>query len=120
MIGADGSRNADSSASPLLSALTKNTGHDEDGSWYNCAVMERESITVDLVSRLVAAQFPQWADLRVVPVTPGGVDNMTFRLGEGLSARLPTDENYARQVDKEQRGLAFLAPRLPKPDSRAP
>ncbi len=46
----------------------------------------------DLVRRLVAAQFPQWADLPVEPVVPGGHDNRTFRLGDELSVRLPSAE----------------------------
>ena len=67
----------------------------------------------DLVRRLVAAQFPQWAGLPVTPVVPGGHDHRTFRLGDELSVRLPSGEAYARQVAKEQRWLPVLAPRLP-------
>lgn len=70
-------------------------------------------ISTALVNRLVAAQFPQWAGLPVEPVEPGGWDNRTFRLGEGMSVRLPSAEGYAAQVEKEQKWLPRLAPHLP-------
>ena len=66
-----------------------------------------------LVRRLVAAQFPQWADLPVEPVVPGGHDHRTFRLGDELSVRLPSSHWYSQQVAKEQRWLPELARRLP-------
>lgn len=72
-------------------------------------------IDADLVRRLVATQFPHWAHLPVRPIVPGGWDNRTFRLGNELSVRLPSAEGYVRQVDKEQRWLPELAPRLPLP-----
>ncbi|MBA2389245.1 MAG: aminoglycoside phosphotransferase family protein [Geodermatophilaceae bacterium] len=73
------------------------------------------SIDAALVRRLIAAQFPQWADRVVTPVEPGGVDNRTFRLGDDMTVRLPSDEGYAPQVDKEHRWLPVLAPHLPLP-----
>ena len=72
--------------------------------------VEKAAITAELAARLVAAQFPQWADLPVRPVEPGGWDNVTFRLGAGLSVRLPSGPGYAQQVDKEHRWLPLLAP----------
>ena len=72
-------------------------------------------ITVSLVSRLVAAQFPQWAELPLRPVEFDGWDNRTFRLGENMSVRVPSAERYAPQVQKEQRWLPRLAPQLPLP-----
>jgi aminoglycoside phosphotransferase (APT) family kinase protein len=77
--------------------------------------VDRASITPVLASRLVAAQFPQWAGLRVRPVQLAGWDNTTFRLGADLSVRLPSGEVYAPQVDKEHRWLPVLAPQLPLP-----
>ncbi len=77
--------------------------------------MPRPSIDASLVSRLVAAQFPQWVDLAVTPVEFSGWDNRTFRLGEDMTVRLPSDEGYTRQVDKEHRWLPILAPQLPLP-----
>lgn len=66
-----------------------------------------------LVRRLVATQFPQWASLPVRPVAQGGWDNRTFHLGEHMVARLPSDEAYVVQVQKEHRWLPRLAPLLP-------
>lgn len=77
--------------------------------------MEKAAITPALVSRLVAAQFPQWAQLPVTPVDLDGWDNTTFRLGEDLSVRLPSADGYVAQIDKEHRWLPILAPHLPFP-----
>ena len=72
-------------------------------------------IDAALVRRLIAAQFPPWADLPVRPVEAGGWDNRTFRLGPRMTARLPSAEPYALQVEKEHRWLPKLAPLLPLP-----
>ena len=72
-------------------------------------------INVSLAGRIVAAQFPQWADLPVEPVEFDGWDNTTFRLGEDMSVRLPSAAAYAPQVEKEHRWLPRLAPFLPLP-----
>ncbi|HEX5689930.1 MAG TPA: aminoglycoside phosphotransferase family protein [Roseiflexaceae bacterium] len=72
-------------------------------------------IDAALVHRLVAAQFPQWADLPIAPVAFGGWDNRTFHLGERMTVRLPSAADYALQVEKEQRWLPWLAPQLPLP-----
>jgi aminoglycoside phosphotransferase (APT) family kinase protein len=79
------------------------------------AELNRDSIDPALAERLVAEQFPQWADLPVTPVELDGWDNRTFRLGTELSIRLPTGDWYAKQVEKEQHWLPLLAPRLPLP-----
>jgi aminoglycoside phosphotransferase (APT) family kinase protein len=73
------------------------------------------NIDSTLVRGLIAAQFPQWADLPVRPVDLSGWDNRTFRLGDAMLVRLPSAEGYAAQVDKEQRWLPRLAPQLPLP-----
>jgi len=79
--------------------------------------MPAAKVNIDrsLVTRLVAAQFPQWAGLPIRPVEPDGWDNRTFRLGEDKAVRLPSSEAYAAQVKKEQRWLPRLAPLLPLP-----
>ena len=76
-------------------------------------VPERVLVGEDLVRRLVATQFPQWADLPIRPVAKEGWDNRTFHLGPGLSVRLPTAGPYALAVQKEHRWLPRLAPHLP-------
>ncbi len=77
--------------------------------------LEEVHIDASLVRRLVAKQFPQWADLSVKPVEVGGVDNRTFHLGARMTARLPSATRYALQVEKEHRWLPKLAPLLPLP-----
>jgi aminoglycoside phosphotransferase (APT) family kinase protein len=72
-------------------------------------------IDASLVRRLLAAQFPYWADLPVTPAVPQGWDNRTFRLGERMTVRLPSAERYVAQVEKEHRWLPRLAPHLPLP-----
>jgi aminoglycoside phosphotransferase (APT) family kinase protein len=67
------------------------------------------------VGRLIAEQFPQWADLPITPVEPQGWDNRTFHLGEDMTVRLPSGPLYALQVEKEHRWLPKLAPLLPLP-----
>jgi aminoglycoside phosphotransferase (APT) family kinase protein len=69
----------------------------------------------ELVRRLVAVQFPQWADLPIRPIVPGGWDNRTFRLGDRMTVRLPSAEGYVPQVEKEQHWLPLLAGHLPLP-----
>jgi aminoglycoside phosphotransferase (APT) family kinase protein len=71
--------------------------------------------SVGLVRKLLAAQFPQWADLPVVPVRSSGTDNAIFRLGNGLSVRLPRLDWAVGQIEKEHRWLPQLAPLLPLP-----
>ena len=70
-------------------------------------------VDVPLVERLVATQFPQWADLPVRPVEQDGWDNWTFHLGERMKVRLPSAEGYAEQAEKEARWLPRLARHLP-------
>ena len=72
-------------------------------------------IDAALVSRLIAAQFPQWSRLPVRPVELSGWDNRTFRLGEDMSVRLPSAARYVAQVEKEHKWLPKLAPHLPLP-----
>jgi aminoglycoside phosphotransferase (APT) family kinase protein len=66
-----------------------------------------------LVRRLLAPQFPQWADLPIAPVPSAGTDNALYRLGEELVARLPRIHWAAGDVLDEWLWLPRLAPRLP-------
>ncbi len=70
-------------------------------------------IDTSLVRRLLAAQFPQWADLPVEPVDSAGWDNTIYRLGADLAVRLPRRRMGAGQVEKQHRWLPVLAPLLP-------
>lgn len=77
--------------------------------------MRKADLTLEVARCLIAEQFPQWSDLVIRSVILDGWDNTTFRLGEELSVRLPSDAAYVPQVDKEHRWLPVLAPLLPQP-----
>jgi aminoglycoside phosphotransferase (APT) family kinase protein len=79
--------------------------------------MDKVYIDVALVRKLIAGQFPQWADLSVKPVEFGGWDNRTFHLGEQMTVRLPSAEEYVPSIEKEHCWLPKLAPLLPLPIS---
>jgi aminoglycoside phosphotransferase (APT) family kinase protein len=68
---------------------------------------------VGLVRRLLAGQFPQWADLPIERVVSYGTDHDIYRLGEHLAARLPRIAWATRQAAKEAEWLPRLAPHLP-------
>jgi aminoglycoside phosphotransferase (APT) family kinase protein len=70
-------------------------------------------IDVGLVRRLLAAQFPHWADLPIRAVPSAGWDNEIYRLGADLAVRLPRRLIGAEQVTRQHRWLPALAGRLP-------
>ena len=78
-------------------------------------LVRKAGITSGLVSALIEMQFPQWAGLPVTAVDADGWDNATFRLGDEMSVRLPSAEEYVPAVEKEQRWLPVLARQLPLP-----
>ncbi|MFF3849164.1 aminoglycoside phosphotransferase family protein [Streptomyces sp. NPDC002328] len=83
-----------------------------------CAVrMRPDEVDVDaeLVSRLVAAQFPRWAGLPVRRLPSAGTENAMFRLGTDKVVRLPRHPGAVADVAHEQRWLARLGPRLTVP-----
>jgi len=71
-------------------------------------------VSADLVQRLLAAQQPDLADL-AVEVLANGWDNVMYRVGDVLVARLPRREAAARLIMNEQQWLPALQPRLPLP-----
>ncbi len=88
-------------------------------------------IDTELVTHLLASQFPDWAGLDLRPVAVDGHDNRTFRLGDDLAVRLPSHERYAAQPATEHEWLPVLAAgglplaipeslSLGRPDSRFP
>ncbi len=60
------------------------------------------SVCPGLVRRLLASQFPEWADLPLSRLHPAGSDNVIYRLGENMSVRLPRREWAAGQAAKER------------------
>ena len=77
--------------------------------------MHADEIETDvaLVRRLLAGQFPQWADLGIEPVASYGTDHDIYRLGDHLAARLPRIGWATEQAAKEAEWLPKLAPQLP-------
>jgi len=69
--------------------------------------------SAELVRRLIAAQFPQWAGLPVAPVDSAGTDNAIYRLGTAFSVRLPRIRWATGQIELERQWLPRLAPALP-------
>jgi aminoglycoside phosphotransferase (APT) family kinase protein len=71
-------------------------------------------IDVELVRRLLVAQFPVWAELPIEPLPIGGTDNAIFQLGDDLSVRLPRRRDSTPSwLGKEFEWLPKLAPQLP-------
>jgi aminoglycoside phosphotransferase (APT) family kinase protein len=77
-------------------------------------MMHADEIPIDaaLVRRLLAAQFPRWAELPLRPVPSMGTVNAIYRLGEELCVRLPRVARWAEGVERECRWLPWLAPHL--------
>lgn len=71
----------------------------------------------NIVHRLIQLQCPQFAHLDIRPVARSGHDNRTFHLGNEMIVRLPSGEDYALQIEKENKWLPFLAKHLSLPIS---
>lgn len=52
-------------------------------------------ISIELAKKLIATQFPHYADLTVSEVEKQGHDNRTYRIGDDMLIRMPTAESYA-------------------------
>jgi aminoglycoside phosphotransferase (APT) family kinase protein len=66
-----------------------------------------------LVQRLVAGQFPEWADLPVEAVYPLGTDNANYRLGDDKIVRLPRLERSVAALERELTWLPRFAALVP-------
>lgn len=77
--------------------------------------MHADEVRTDaaLVRRLLARQFPQWADLPVELVASNGTDHDIYRLGRHLGVRLPRITGASGQPPKEAEWLPRLGPHLP-------
>lgn len=69
-------------------------------------------ITASLVESLLRSQRPDIGHLKVT-LLANGWDNVSFRVGEALVARLPRREVATRLIDNEASWLPTLAPTLP-------
>ncbi len=76
---------------------------------------DQVEITVDDVARLVAAQFPQWRELPVRPVTSHGTVNALFRLGDEYILRFPLQPSPGQRDElvAEQDTARRIAPHVP-------
>lgn len=80
--------------------------------------MHADQVDVDepLVRRLLAAQFPRWADLPLTPVASPGTVNALYRLGSDMVVRIPLRPTaVGEDLDKESTWVPRLAPLLPVP-----
>jgi aminoglycoside phosphotransferase (APT) family kinase protein len=77
--------------------------------------MHADELEIDasLVRRLLAAQFPEWAELSIESVPSAGTDNALYRLGDDMVVRLPRIHWAAEQPELEHEWLPRLAPVLP-------
>ncbi|MFE9204013.1 aminoglycoside phosphotransferase family protein [Micromonospora sp. NPDC007230] len=77
--------------------------------------MHADEVETDLalVRRLVAGQFPHWADLAIRLVPSYGTDHDIYRLGADLVVRLPRIGWATEQAAREAEWLPRLAPHLP-------
>ena len=71
-------------------------------------------VNIETVRALLRAQHPDLSDLPLQE-TAAGWDNFIFRLGEGMSVRLPRRLASAAMLEHEQRWLPAIAPQLPIP-----
>jgi aminoglycoside phosphotransferase (APT) family kinase protein len=67
------------------------------------------NIDIKLAKKLITEQFPHWEHLSIHAVEKSGWDNRTFHLGNDLTLRLPSDEEYAPQILKESQWLPLLS-----------
>lgn len=70
-------------------------------------------IDPDLVERLIAAQFPQYAGFSLQQLGESGSSNLLFRLGDDLLVRLPRQPGGGASIDKENRWLPIIRDHLP-------
>jgi aminoglycoside phosphotransferase (APT) family kinase protein len=77
--------------------------------------MHADEVDTDpsLVQRLVAGQFPEWAELPIEAVFPLGTDNANYRLGADKLVRLPRQPQEVAGLERELEWLPVFAPALP-------
>ena len=68
---------------------------------------------VPLVRRLLADQFPAWADCELTAIPATGTDNLIYRLGPDLTVRMPRIEGAVDQVSVDHAWLRRIASHLP-------
>lgn len=76
-------------------------------------LQDKVSVSESLVHKLLAAQFPQWANLTIRPVPTAGTQHALYRLGEDMVVRLPHVKDAVGQAEKEFQWLPLMAAQLP-------
>jgi aminoglycoside phosphotransferase (APT) family kinase protein len=71
-------------------------------------------VDIETVRALLRTQHPDLSDLSLQE-TAAGWDNFMFRLGEGMTVRLPRRLASVAMLEHEQRWLPAIAPQLPVP-----
>lgn len=69
-------------------------------------------IDENLVRELIGAQFPHWSHFDLKRINSNGTDNVIFRLGNEMCARLPLIPSASEKLNKELACLPLL-PDLP-------
>ena len=69
-------------------------------------------IDVDLVARMLTAQFPEMSDLAIRAARSTGTVNALYRLGDHLYVRMPRVASWAKDLEAEWAWLPKLAPHL--------
>jgi aminoglycoside phosphotransferase (APT) family kinase protein len=79
------------------------------------AKMHTDEIYIDdsIVTQLITLQFPQYKNLSLKRFHSAGTDNAIYRLGDGMSIRLPITPDAATRIAKEHKWLPKLAPLVP-------
>lgn len=83
--------------------------------------MHADQLAIDdeVVRQLIAAQFPQWRDERVIRILGDGTMNVIFRIGPRLAARFPltgADPGQVRyMLEREAAAMSELAASSPFP-----
>ncbi|GGO24138.1 aminoglycoside phosphotransferase family protein [Micromonospora parathelypteridis] len=79
--------------------------------------VDQVDVTVDVVTALVAQQFPQWRALPIRPLASTGTVNALFRVGTEIVLRFPllptTDPELRAELRQEQEYARLLAAHLP-------
>lgn len=84
---------------------------------------DQVEVAAEVVTALVAAQFPHWRSRPVRPVTSHGTVNALFRLGEDIVLRFPlrpgpdadSREALLREQADARRIAAHVSPAVPEP-----
>jgi aminoglycoside phosphotransferase (APT) family kinase protein len=79
--------------------------------------MHDDEIDLDeaLVGRLLATLSPAYDGLPLRRLAASGSTNALFRLGDDLLVRVPRQPGGTETIEKEQRWLPYVAPRMPVP-----